>query len=491
LNLFFKLSLLFLTFVTAASPAQAIIINGIYTGSCERKLGIIVGADTYSLQFLNLSGELETLPRHQVVQMLSYSVDAAPFQFSQSVKVNSEKATAYQISTVSNMQEKALLTGLPIDFTDSKLAFLTEQGTEVLIDKRSISKIQALRDFKITGGNPGLQRKIRFGHSYAFVACEKNSTAPSETLIYPDQILTESLTIKRELDRLQKGFELVHQFEDEQDFYSKPLIYTTGTQLGLWYTLGSRYGVSTSRTNNFTPVLHSEVSNDIYDFQRVIITGSAPNAVFEHEEPQTQLFYAFKSSYFHMLAYLDPSLFLVGTNYPWKTEDIATGDAKYSSTGGFGFGFDRGAWQLGFVTSRVSLGVNPGDFFWQDTISVGKIHLTYGDLFQNFEFFSGQGVQPDFGDLFAAAQLNHLRLNYNRQLSQRWKISGSYISNVATITPKANRSIAVESKTLSGQLAFAINRRLSLESLLSVEKVSSSYFDKTTPKIGTSLHILF
>ncbi|MBU1910557.1 MAG: hypothetical protein KJ726_10960, partial [Verrucomicrobia bacterium] len=105
--------------------------------------------------------------------------------------------------------------------------------------------------------------------------------------------------IRRELDRLRKGYqELVDDIED-QKFYPVPQLYRNRTSLGFWGSLLSRYAASESRSNNLTPLLTNTYSSGPFRYQHIFFTGTTPNGLLLHNEAQTQVFYRFKAAYFH------------------------------------------------------------------------------------------------------------------------------------------------------------------------------------------------
>lgn len=483
--------------VSLALPqAEAIVISGIYSGACERRLGVILGVDTYSLKFLNLNGQLEVLPRHQVIQMVNYASDEIPFSSPAIAKIPLDKVPAFRITTLKNLSEYPLVTGYPINFTDEKIAFLTQSGREVLIDKKSILSIATAEDFLLEP--QALKRSApKFVHAYAFSRCEPE-TKTAAVLIYPSQILAEPLTIKRDLDRLQKGFELVGRYMDEQDFYPQPIVYPAQTRLGLWASFGSRHGMSSSRNNNFTPVLNSGYVSDVYDFQRTIVTGSQPNFLFEHEEAQTQAFYAFKASYFHLAAYLDPSLMLVGENARWSAADMRTSDMRMFSTSGLGFGFDRRNWQIGFMSASSNIGLQSAGRFYEGSAGITKLHLVWSDYRHKFELLTGGGTNNGFHvSNFTTVNVTHSRFNYTRTLTERLNAGFSLIQNKASLTDTtANLQMTGKVQSVSTLVQYSFAKRFSVDSLLSVENVTVTDplgIDSSRMGIkgGTSVHLFF
>ena len=100
-------------------------------------------------------------------------------------------------------------------------------------------------------------------------------------------------------------------------------------------------------------------SSGPFSFQQITLTGSGPLIYGIHEEPQTQIFYRFKSSYLHFAAMIDPSLFLVGSRYEWSRADIGeVADDRFAQVGQMALGFDYGAWSLSLMAvNQIEVGV--------------------------------------------------------------------------------------------------------------------------------------
>jgi hypothetical protein len=132
-------------------------------------------------------------------------------------------------------------------------------------------------------------------------------------------------------------------------------VYRNETSLGLWLSFGSRHGAS-DRRNNLTPLLTDELSLGPFGYQHVIMTGSAPNRLLIHEEPQTQIYYAFKAAYFHASVFFDPNLVLVGTKYSWRYSDFSNNDANDRWVESFliELGFDIGNLSLQIIPVSVA-----------------------------------------------------------------------------------------------------------------------------------------
>lgn len=480
------------------NTAEAVVVTGIYTGGCDRKLGVILKVDSYSIYFLNLNGRIEKLPRHQSVQLVNYPVDTLPQLEMDSKGEVGKDISTYRVYFLKNQKEALLTEGFPINFTEEKIAFLTKNGSEELIDKKNISSLTKTHQFRIESVK-GLSKNVAFAPSYTFMHCGTESgSAKGTILIQPTQVLSEPLTIKKELDRLQKGHDLVENYIEEQDFYSTPLVFGRKTQLGMWFSAGSRHGSSSTRANNFTPVLQNEVAEDIFGFQRILITGAAPNSIFEHEEAQTQAYYAFKASYFHFLAFMDPSLLLVGKKYDWQEGDLGVSRFAFHPVAGMGFGFDIGNWQVGLLLNSLDLGVGYNNESLVSHTSLQKLHVTYTLFNHRAEVLFGGGT----GDFQANSYLknttvSHYRLNYYYQLTSVHRIGASIISNSFSMNRKENLNASVEvpkaldSQIVAAQWKWNYNPRITLESLAGLEQFKEFKNSGTGLKLGSSIHLSF
>ena len=195
---------------------------------------------------------------------------------------------------------------------------------------------------------------------------EKSPPAPGARPVFAQQILNDQIVIRRELDRLMEGYQQVLEYEQDQKFYPRPFIYRDRTMLGIWASAFSRYGASSTRSNNFTPLLVDELALGPFRYQHEFLSGAAPNDMFLHHEAQSQIYYRFKAAYFHTSVFFDPNLLLVGTRYAWREADLEdeSHDDRLSETLGIEFGFDWGPLSLELYPAVLGQGaVKVGDYF--------------------------------------------------------------------------------------------------------------------------------
>jgi hypothetical protein len=219
----------------------------------------------------------------------------------------------------------------------------------------------------------------RFTHPYPFRFCE--DTAPAEAgarEVYPQQLLSDPLLIKSELDRLQGGHERLEAFARSEVFYPVPQVYRSDTWLGLWLNAGSRHGASRTRTNTFTPLLVNEWSEGPFSFQRVWVAGAAPMRYSVHEEPQTQLYYRLKADYLHFSANYDVARLLIGeSRYKWQREELHRQDERWNEIFHIAGGLDYGEFAADISVTSIQYAFRDGQRFFFDRAEMTKFGLAY------------------------------------------------------------------------------------------------------------------
>lgn len=374
LNLFSRILIsTFLLFVE--TEVLALNTRALYTSACQRKLGLIVGVDDQKISFLSFDEGIVHIPRYEVIFMADYPMDILPTRGKLVIK----GIPKVYITTLNNHKVENLLDGWPIGFNADKISFLTSNGSETVIDAHNIWSLE-FKETDETVESRKTPDMYRFIHPYAFRECSYDSNKGRD--IYPQQILSDPIQIKRDLDALQEGFKRVVRYEREQDFYPVPEIYENRTELGMWFSFGSRYGASEKRENNLLPVLVDQYSHDVFDYQHYSVTGAAPLFIGSHEEPQSQIYYSFKASYFHFSAMVDPDLVLVGENYKWQDVDFSAGnaDTRFNDTSVIELGFDFGNFSTRFYGADVlNLGVWDGQSLQTMSISLPRFGLRYAN----------------------------------------------------------------------------------------------------------------
>lgn len=465
LNFFCKLILVAFIFVLPIRPAFAIHVNALYTSACKRNIGVILGFDNRDIHFLTLDGELKKIPPYNVIYWATYPIASFPLRG----KVN--LGTAYPIKiTTKTDRFVPLVEGWPIGFTKEKIAFMTSNGLETIIDRRSIWKVEVQNQFSaVEFSGVGSSREMDFVHPYIFRDCPSNVKGAK---FYPQQVLVDPITIKRELDQLRSGHVQVERYVREQTFYSVPQLYFNKTHLGIWHNLGSRYGSGGKRTNNFTPILTNDYSSDVFDYQHRFSSGSAPLSFLIHEESQTHVAYQFKASYFHLRAMIDPSYILVGSNYLWQEYSFPTVEDRINDGSVFELGFDYGNVSLQlYMLDQVHVGVRMVDRFVSQTLPIQRIGMRY----ENFWFFSemsyGKG-RGDFRDQ-ASLELTALRLNLGTKYFAGYQVLYSLISRQFS----ANSTTDYKSSSLTNSVTLEkeLGRRFTLFSQLSLEHFKKSF----------------
>lgn len=451
------------TVLFAGHLSHAINVNAIYTAACKREIGVVIRADRNRVKFLTIEGKVIDLPPYEVIYLANYPMDRFPLHGPTQLKGTDH----YRVTTRIDRDLVTLVEGWPIGFTEEKISFLTTRGAETVIDRSSIWGV----DLVATNNTPVFkngQEPFDFVHPQSFRDCPSDN--PKGQKIYPQQILSEPVVIKREVDQLREGYERLEWYRHEQKFYPLPMVYQNKTSLGVWQNLGSRYGSKGKRSNNLTPFLVDEYSSDIFDYQHLIVTGSAPMPFAIHEESQTQFYYRFKASYFHFSVMVDPSLVLVGRNYKWQAGDFEGADDRLNDVAIVELGFDYGPFALHlYAGNSIQIGLSTGSDFEEATINVPRIGFSYTHHLFGIEFSGGSGSKNDSTNQGSSStDLSMFRLNATANLSDHW--SGLYSLIQRKLDHKSSFTYSSQSLTNYFQLSYAISRRLSTGGYVSLER---------------------
>ncbi len=424
LNLFFKAILILLTLM--AFPLHALEIQAVYTSNCKREIGLILDVGKRHIGILNLEGEYVVIERYNVVYLASYPSDRLPL-----IRKSDQIPLPYfKIKARNSNQIIPLVEGWPIGFTKEKISFLSQNGRELVIDRKRIWELEKEDSQNRVNVQKKAKESLEFTHPYAYQSCPQKLyplKLSKNIKIYPQQVLSDPITIKRELDEFFTYYKGVNRYNREQQFYPVPEIYKNNTQLGMWLSLGSRYGGSNRRPNNLTPYLIDEYSSDVFDYQSRFTTGNGPMSFSVHEEVQTHIYYGFKASYFHFNIMVDPNLVLVGERYEWQNSDFDNEtDDRLNDSAQAEMGFDYGPFSLDL---GVFHGVSYGLFYNNDLITgnvaLSRFGLTYRNTFFKSQFFFATGSDDEFEQSYS---LDVFRLNLESDFLQEWKFQYSLIS---------------------------------------------------------------
>ena len=348
----------------APDAARALNVHAVYRTACSRELGVILRVEKRDIQLLRLDGRVVRIPRHEIVSLAYYPLSQLPLDH----VPTPPGFPPLRVKTRYRGQVVDLLSGWPIDYSENQISFLLPSGKELVVDRDSIWALAQEPDGAAAAPPAAAPvERVIFVHPQTSGFCaRRGAPAANARPIFAQQILNDQIVIRRELDRLLEGYEQVVEYEQDQVFYPEPFVYRNRTMLGLWASMFSRYGASSTRSNNFTPLLVDELALGPFRYQHLFLSGAAPNDMFLHHEAQSQLFYRFKAAYFHTSVFFDPNLLLVGTKYPWRAEDFEdeTLDDRLSETLGIEFGFDWGPFALELFPAVLGqAGVKVGDFF--------------------------------------------------------------------------------------------------------------------------------
>ncbi len=368
-------------------------LTAVYYASCKRELGVIVDVDSEKVTLLTLEGKFVSHSRFEILYLAYYPVGKLPlFEIHPS-----KELPPTSIITTYGRTTAELVTGWPIDFSEDQISFLTLVGENQVIDKSAIWDLEKLEDekyHKISEKNP---QKLNLIHPYPFAYCKADSKGAE---IAPQQILGDPFLIKKELDRLGENFKEVKGYYRDKRFYAVPQLYTNRNSLGLWATMGNRYGTSQSRSNNFAPVFISELTEGPFSFQRVLVTGAGRMGYSLHEEPQNQFYYSMKADYVHFSVMYDLDRLLLGEErYKWQTDDLTTHDDRINELQHIAGGFDFGSWSFEFGWAPVQYAVQVEETFFRSRVDLNRNLIKYQNQNIKVEFYYGHFVDGKASDI--------------------------------------------------------------------------------------------
>ncbi|MCB0367478.1 MAG: hypothetical protein H6624_02890 [Bdellovibrionaceae bacterium] len=469
--------------------AFAINLNSIYTAACQRDVGLIMQVGEQNIQFLSLEGgKVKTVPKHEIIYLAYYPMDVLPM-----VGVrNPEDLDYYQVQTSNNGSVRELVRGWPIGFTKDKIAFLNPDGQESVVSRRSLF---SLKETQLKGSRSFNQKrsynKYQFVHPYQFRDCPSDQFNQGSTKIFPQQVLSHPVMIKRELDEFQSEAQRLKRYNREQKFYPVPEVFGNVTSLGLWHTFGYRHGGSSKRVSNFTPVLTDSYSSDIFDYQHTFVAGSAPIMTSLHEEPQVHSLYSFKASYFHFSAMADPNLILVGRNYEWQDGDFEGADDRWNSVSQIEMGFDFGHWAIQLYLADVyQVGMHNGIELENEAYGLNRFGLSYRTHKFAVEASLGVGKEEDeegSGVIYTTKLSGH---RVNVTLFDLWKADWTYSLILRRLDFESSRFLySSEASTHAIYVSYPWSRRYRLGGFLSVENHSNDYSQTGTSDSDSATYV--
>lgn len=474
--------------------ARAVNLHAIYTASCKREIGIILDVGPRKVSLLNLQGEIIDLDRFEVIYYAKFPLDMAPMPAIR----NPEKVPLVEVKTFQKGRLETLVRGWPVDFNTDRIAFLDLRGSEIVVHRRSIWEIEYLKQSRNVEFEKRPALAYEFAHPYAFSSCPiAASGAGKPVRVFPQEVLSDPVAIKREFDRLQEGHRVVRQYESDQQFYAVPEVYKEETLLGLWMSTNSRYGASQHRDNNFTPYLVNQVSSGPFGFQSEFRTGSGPLMQSIHAENQTQVYYRMKADYFHFSAMVDPSILLVGEKAKWSRGDLDDVDARAVENAYIEFGFDYGRVALEmFLGGSTEVAGSYHGLFARNAIGLPRFGFRYQGYTWTFNFIGGSSSGSDFN-------LSLLRANLEWQPAAYRKYAVSVLKREVGFNGQTKEFIPfeAESESLTGAMYayWRLKTRYWLGAELAGEQVKTSGSGQGTsdsksqfvPKAGVMISLSF
>lgn len=473
--------ILLVCLLLCGKSALALDLKGLYTSACTREIGVILNVDPINIYFLNIQGNLVSIPRYDVVGLASYPINHIPIskvKLSDSTRISID---SYIVRTNYQNEIIPIIEGWPVGFSKDKIAFLDKDGREVIIQRRNIWEIEAIPTEEESTFANEVVFKYDFIHPVSMSKCPRTLEGSTSELakkleVIPQEFVSDPVTIKRGLDKFLDEHKRIKMYVRSQKFYPIPEVYSLDVSLGFWATIASRYGASTNRTNNGAPILVEEFSTGPFGYQHIILTGAAPNNMLIHEEPQTQLFYRFKADYFHAAILLDPNSILVGRKYEWQANDMGNGDLRIVEQFFLEAGLDFGHFSISYVPlANVVFGLRPAktsklnEGFYSGFEPLSKYGLAYNSHLFELDVVYGNDIYKPGEVLSIDYKLKLYRLNAEYIGWKKYRIGTSFIhkeSHYDTFT--------ADSTTAAVYLDYEINYKYRVKGFASYERYASS-----------------
>ena len=404
-------------------------LSAVYTGSCDREIGVILSVDDAKIHLLNLQGDTKTIRRFEIIYIAQYPLG----KFSIPRIGPSENLEIIEIKTLYGNKVVNLLEGWMTNYSDESISFFTTEGIETVVDKNDIWDIEIKEQNEIielnSNHNPN---KFQFMHPQPFHSCQLESESQEGFEVFPQHLLEEPILIKNELDYLEKGAKDIEEYVKEKVFYPRPQVFKNITILGIWAGLNYRYGSSSTRNSNFIPALRSELSEGLYKFQRVIVTGTAPMAFSIHEEPQTQFLYHAKSGYLHFSIFYDLSRLLLGDeSYKWSSNDLKKYDNRETEMMHLAGGLDYGNYAWGYSNASVTYGVRHDNLGHADSFTLNRYYFQF-----NHRIFKG-GLYYGFSSVKEASKRKSNK-EIPEDASDEERAYLEYLNSLLDLAPKVD-----------------------------------------------------
>ncbi len=515
------------------SRVEAVTVSAVYSSACVRETGVIVNVDDNTLQLISLDGVIHRIPRFNIIYMARYPIGRIRIP----QVVNPGETEFITVKTVFEDDIVDLVKGWMIDYSEEQISFLTLAGTQSVIDTDDIWDI-TIDPFEVQTRHQALpESNLHFVHPYPFMHCEPEGAdklAGNDQIhkVYPQYLLSEPLLIKKELDRLKEGYDIIRKYNSNRRFYPVPQVYGNDTSLGLWVNYGNRYGSSNNRSNSFIPAIVNETTDGPFGYQSIFITGSAPMFYSFHEEPQMQAYFRMKASYLHFSIMLDFSRFTMGSEkYKWSEEDLEENDNRENEILHLAGGFDYGPFAFDIsVIDILYYAVQHESRFHQDDMNLNRGSLSFHNRYLKAELHFGVGQDTKepllpLPDDVSGPEREYIEA-YNEELRKKADFQANFtyyrftldLFGFASFRPtysliykemdftreKDGDGLGEfvylgKSLTNAVHVAYSLNEELTLSGYLSMELMEKQYGltepdDKsshTYPKGGVSLALLF
>jgi len=278
--------LIYLAFALVAAPAAfALEVQGIVTSDCRRHVGLVVFADSESVEILDINGQHQVIPQASIDAVSIFNIIDNPIG-----EIHINEALRFRLKalyTDDTLEPRAF--ALPVRFIDDLNVFFDLDGKSHVYTFKDIHKIRPA-PVSLHG-----VRKIPYKATTFEFGDSSGKCAGQPGVVKATRVLGDKIAISEFLHGFADGFEALDSFQERTYLYAKPFLYDEKTRLGI-----SLIGKRREPGINF-PIYFQWSTGEAYRFQSFTAIGGKSHEFIPNTEPVFSVRSDVKSHFFHAL----------------------------------------------------------------------------------------------------------------------------------------------------------------------------------------------
>ena len=301
----FLFSILFL-FLVCSRDLKAFELYRLLNGDCSTSPGLIIHADEVSIDLLTVDGDLQTVERSTVKNILVYNILDNPISL---LKLSGGIGKYLREVESTHADSKGFI-AWPIRFIENLIVFYDIEGKTHLIEIDKLKSFTVPEQAQFKDQKLEKAQTYHFGYGDSLMDCPSNGVQDGR-LILPTRTLGDQIRINKFLSIFQKGFLYLDQFQQRTYFYAKPYLYEEQTKLGITIT----HDDYQEEPPSFFPGYIQWSSGSPYSSQGIYSFGNRPLEIVPNVEPMFAFYSAVKSHFFQASFAGNPNGFAAGSDF--------------------------------------------------------------------------------------------------------------------------------------------------------------------------------